>query len=116
MIDVVIYQNSNSDYIGFTTNGHAGSDDPGHDIVCSAVSAIAITILNSIEELSDVSFTLDCDQESGNMDFMFKESPDIKAQTLIQEIDDLHAEIIDSSSGKLLDHLMEKQSFTLRWD
>ena len=39
-----------------------------------------------------------------------------EAQTLIQEIDDLHAEIIDSSSGKLLDHLMEKQSFTLRWD
>ena len=84
MIDVVIYQNSNSDYVGFKTNGHAGYDDPGHDIVCSAVSAIAITILNSIEELSDVNFTLDCDQESGNMNFMFKESPDIKAQALIQ--------------------------------
>lgn len=84
MIDVVIFQNSNSDYIGFKTNGHAEYDDPGQDIVCSAVSAIAITILNSIEKLSDVDFTLNCDQENGNMDFMFKGLPDIKAQTLMQ--------------------------------
>ena len=49
------------------------------DIVCSAVSAITITILNSVEKLSDVNFTLDCDQESGHMDFIFTEEPDIKA-------------------------------------
>ena len=84
MIKVTIYKKANSDTMGFYVSGHAGYADSGSDIVCSAVSAIAITILNSIEELSDVSFTLDCDQESGNMDFMFKESPDIKAQTLIQ--------------------------------
>lgn len=84
MIDVVIFQNSNSDYIGFKTNGHAEYDDPGQDIVCSAVSAIAITILNSIEKLSDVDFTLDCDQENGNMDFMLNGLPDVKAQTLMQ--------------------------------
>ena len=65
MIDVVIYQNSNSEYIGFKTDGHAEYDDPGQDIVCSAVSAITITILNSVEKLSDVNFTLDCDQERG---------------------------------------------------
>ena len=40
MIDVVIYQNSNSEYIGFKTDGHAEYDDPGQDIVCSAVSAL----------------------------------------------------------------------------
>ena len=80
MIDVVIYQNSNSEYIGFKTDGHAEYDDPGQDIVCSAVSAITITILNSVEKLSDVNFTLDCDQESGHME------PDIKAQTLMQAL------------------------------
>lgn len=84
MIDVVIFQNSNSDYIGFRTHGHAEYDDPGKDIVCSAVSAIAITILNSIEELSDVNFTFDCDQENGDMAFMLKDLPDVKAQTLMQ--------------------------------
>lgn len=84
MIYVVIFQNSNSDYIGFKTYGHAEYDDPGKDIVCSAVSAIAITILNSIEELSDVNFTLDCDQENGDMAFMLKDLPDVKAQTLMQ--------------------------------
>ena len=80
MIDVVIYQNSNSEYIGFKTDGHAEYDDPGQDIVCSA------TILNSVEKLSDVNFTLDCDQESGHMDFIFTEEPDIKAQTLMQAL------------------------------
>ena len=29
-------------------------------------------------------FTLECDQENGNMEFMFKGLPDIKAQTLMQ--------------------------------
>ena len=86
MIDVVIYQNSNSDYIGFKTYGHAEYDDPGQDLVCSAVSAVTITILNSIEKLSDVNFTLDCDQKTGNMDFMLTEKPDIKAQTLLQAL------------------------------
>ena len=86
MIDVVIYKNSNSEYIGFKTDGHAEYDDPGQDIVCSAVSAITITILNSVEKLSDVNFTLDCDQESGHMDFIFTEEPDIKAQTLMQAL------------------------------
>ena len=39
-----------------------------------------------------------------------------EAQILLQEIKNLSAEIIDCCAGEWLDHLMEKQSFTLWWD
>lgn len=39
-----------------------------------------------------------------------------EAQILQQEINNLSAQIIDCSSGDLLDHLMKKQRFTLWWD
>lgn len=84
MIDLVIFQNGNSEYVGFRAHGHAGYDDAGQDIVCSAVSAVAITALNSIEQLSDVNFTLDCNQESGDMDFMISEEPDDSARLLMK--------------------------------
>lgn len=84
MIDVVIFKNSNSDYVGFKTHGHAEYDNPGSDIVCSAVSAITITVLNSIEELTCADFTLDCNRENGDIDFMLSTVDDTQASTLMK--------------------------------
>lgn len=47
------------------------------------------------------------------LSFKCRKLSENEAQMLIQEVDDLHAEIIDCSSDGLLDHLMEKQRFTL---
>lgn len=32
-------------------SGHAGSTDQGYDMVCSAISAVSITIVNGITEV-----------------------------------------------------------------
>lgn len=84
MIHVTIIRNSNSDYIGFDILGHAGYDEAGKDIVCSAVSAIAITTVNSIEELAGGRFTCDCEQKSGAMSLRIEDVPDQAASVLMK--------------------------------
>ena len=50
------------------------------------------------------------------LSFKCRKLSEKEAQILMQEIKNLSAEIIDCSAGEWLDHLMEKQSFTLWWD
>ncbi|MEY8283224.1 ribosomal-processing cysteine protease Prp [Lachnospiraceae bacterium 50-23] len=52
MIDVFISK-SGQHYTGFRVTGHAGYAEQGKDIVCAAVSALTITLHNSLVELSD---------------------------------------------------------------
>lgn len=53
MIDIYISK-SGQHYAGFHVTGHAGYAERGKDIVCAAVSALTITLHNSLAELSDV--------------------------------------------------------------
>ena len=48
MIKVVFYK-SGMRYYGFHVSGHAGYDDSGKDIVCAAVSAMTMLVINTIE-------------------------------------------------------------------
>ncbi|MBR5322358.1 MAG: ribosomal-processing cysteine protease Prp [Clostridia bacterium] len=50
-------------YYGFEEKGHAGYAESGEDIVCSAVSAMTMLIINAIEVAyaSDVEYTIDED-------------------------------------------------------
>ena len=50
MINVSLFEDSNKNVVGFEVSGHAEYADPGMDIVCSAVSALTITVINSVEE------------------------------------------------------------------
>jgi len=45
--------------IGFELSGHAMSGAFGHDIVCSAVSALAIATVNGIESQAQVQLSLE---------------------------------------------------------
>lgn len=65
MINVTIFKNSKLEYVGFELLGHAGYADSGMDIVCSAVSALTITVVNSIEELCEDDYSFDENQEEG---------------------------------------------------
>lgn len=53
MVDVYIYKNDGH-YIQFYAEGHADYAERGKDIVCAAVSALTLTLYNSLMELSDV--------------------------------------------------------------
>lgn len=48
-------------YYGFEEKGHAGYAESGDDIVCSAVSAMTMLIINAVEVAysSDVEYTID---------------------------------------------------------
>ncbi len=51
MIEVKFYLKENT-YYGFALKGHAEYAEKGEDILCSAVSALAINTVNSIERLT----------------------------------------------------------------
>ncbi|MBE6631081.1 MAG: ribosomal-processing cysteine protease Prp [Ruminococcaceae bacterium] len=48
-------------YYGFRETGHAGYAESGDDIVCAAISAMTMLVINAIEVSysSDVDFTMD---------------------------------------------------------
>ncbi len=48
MITVTVYKRSDV-YCGFHCKGHAGYAEEGSDIICSAVSALTVNTVNSIE-------------------------------------------------------------------
>ena len=52
---------------GFQLKGHANAGEYGNDIVCAAVSALAINTVNSLEQLTHVKFHLIQDSENGGL-------------------------------------------------
>ena len=85
MISIIIYQNQSNQYVGFSTQGHADFSEPGTDIICSAVSALTINAINSIEKFSNAKFSLDTNQEDGEFDFK-----------ITSECDDISTLLLDS--------------------
>jgi uncharacterized protein YsxB (DUF464 family) len=61
MTKVVFLKSSDGIYYGFHETGHSGYDDAGKDIVCSAISAMTMLIINTVEVAlaSNVEYTID---------------------------------------------------------
>ena len=57
VINVKFHYDSSDRLNGFTISGHAGYDEPGRDIICSAISALAV----NIEKLTDDKFIVNND-------------------------------------------------------
>ncbi len=74
MICVEVKKDGNDEIVGFHCIGHSGYAQSGKDIVCSAVSALVINCVNSIEEFTDAKFQLKTEEQSGDIDFLL-ESP-----------------------------------------
>ncbi len=47
----VVFKKENNDIVLVKMSGHAESTNQGYDMVCSAISAISITIANGITEV-----------------------------------------------------------------
>lgn len=87
MIEVTVYRDSKTNQItGFHTYGHAEYADAGYDIICSAVSAIVITTVNSIERLAGDPASCRQDQEQGEIEFRFEHLPNAKSDLLLQSM------------------------------
>lgn len=68
MIQVIV-KKQNGNITGFHIEGHAGFAEKGSDIVCSAISTLAVNCANSIEEFTDDPFSEGMDEERGMVDF-----------------------------------------------
>ena len=83
MVKAVIYK-KNGEYQGFSFDGHAGFFKSGKDIVCSAVSILAINTVNSIEEFTDVA--VKGEVSDGHLVCDFPEGLDDKGKLLMDSM------------------------------
>lgn len=68
MIQVNV-KKQNGKITGFHIEGHSGYAERGNDIICAAISALAINCVNSIEEFTEDDFSVRSDEERGMIDF-----------------------------------------------
>ena len=88
MIEVTIFQDQEKT-IGFRMEGHAGFAESGKDIVCAAVSVLAINTINGIEQFTDDAFTLDVPKDAdkaddNRIDFRFTDDISKEAEVLMK--------------------------------
>ena len=86
MIRVTVYENKTKEYTGFCCTGHAEFAGPGADIICSAVSALVINTVNSVEQLVSDEFELVTDQKSGLVDFSLNDGYSQESVLLIRSL------------------------------
>jgi hypothetical protein len=84
MIRVLILRDDHGHYKGFHIEGHAGYAGYGEDIVCSAVSVLAINTVNAIENFTEDAFTCIPDEETGLIRVDFPEELSHDAQLLVR--------------------------------
>jgi uncharacterized protein YsxB (DUF464 family) len=83
MTRIVIKKTKSGDFAGFTCEGHAGSGDKGKDIVCAAISVLAINTINSLEVLTKEAMEVKKDEESGFISVAFKGKPSEQSRLLM---------------------------------
>ena len=61
MTRITFYKTEDGIYYGFRETGHAGYEDSGKDIICAAISAMTMLIINTVEVAlgSDIDYTID---------------------------------------------------------
>ena len=84
MIEITVYRNQNNLYTGFDCIGHAGY--AGEDVVCAGVSALVINTINSIGNLTEEAFSIDTDEESGQIVFRLEKPSEHDSFLLIQSM------------------------------
>lgn len=78
MINVTLISKSNQ-IIGFEISGHAGFAEYGQDIICSAVSVLAINTINSVEAFTKDRFDFTIRENDGFL--YFKLISDVSEQS-----------------------------------
>ena len=88
MITVTIYQLETGSIGGFQFEGHADAGEYGSDIVCSAVSALSIGCVNSIEAFTKAGFEEDAAEDGGYLKVILKPetAKDHDAQLLLKSL------------------------------
>ncbi|MBR1692663.1 MAG: ribosomal-processing cysteine protease Prp [Lachnospiraceae bacterium] len=86
MTTITIFRDQNKDCVGFEMEGHAGFGYAGNDIVCAAISVLAINTCNSVEKLTHDRFGHEEDEKRGYLYFMLTENPSSEAKLLLNSM------------------------------
>ncbi len=63
----VVFFKSNGVFWGFEEHGHSGFASSGEDILCSAISAMTMLVINAIEVAYSSEANYDIDEETANV-------------------------------------------------
>ena len=86
MIRVVIGRRDG--YIdAYRISGHAGYEDYGKDIICSAVSMLAINTVNSLQMLAGETCEVCQDETDGLLSVTFDHRPNAEADLLLKSFE-----------------------------
>ena len=104
MIHAVVFKDQENRVRGFHISGHAGYGQAGEDVVCAAVSMLAINTANAIERLTEDRFSMTADDEKGDMLYSVEGIPSREASLFLEALvlglegmadDENYAEYID---------------------
>ena len=105
MITIEI-RKSGEDYVGFSSKGHAGYAEEGYDIICAAVSVLAVNTINSIEKFTEDAFKAEA--KDGMVRWKFTELPISNEAKLLMDALVLGLEYIRESYGKKYIKIVKK--------
>ncbi len=86
MIQVIILRDRERSIRGIELHGHAGYAEYGQDVICAAVSALAINMANSVERLTDDPFKGSVGEEDGSFSFSFTDTVSPESQLLMSSL------------------------------
>lgn len=84
MTTITFFRDEDDNFIGFEASGHAGYSKSGSDIVCSAISVILTTLINSVDELTDAVYKFKQDENTGYMKFLIEDKNSHDVQLLFK--------------------------------
>ncbi len=84
MITATIFQDPSGNPEGFRISGHADYAQEGSDIVCAAVSALAMTTANAVEKLTDDAVVGEAADDGGYLLLQFPEGAGRDSQLLMR--------------------------------
>ena len=108
MIEVILYQNKQKQYRGFSLIGHAEYADPGEDIICAAVSALTINTINSLENFTTEVVKPITNEEEGLIYLMFEKTPGHDGQLLLKSLALGLQEIQKSNGNEYMNVIFEE--------
>lgn len=89
MIRITIYKDksNNHEIVGFKSEGHAGYDRSGKDIICAATSILVINTINSIEQFTDVEFEGSSDEKKAIIKFLITANQNNESLVLLKALE-----------------------------
>ena len=86
MIQVNILRDRDEVVKGIEINVHAGYAEYGQDVLCAAVSALALNMANSVEKFTDDHFEGSAGEDGGSFSFSFPDKISSESQLLMKSL------------------------------